>query len=42
MTMVREVDYKEMLITLEDNLSASLSRNVKAEFAERMERYKKG
>lgn len=42
LAMVRQVDYKEMLISLEDNLCASLSRNVKNEFAHSMEKYKKG
>lgn len=42
LAMVRQVDYKEMLISLEDNLCAGLSRNVKNEFAHRMEKYKKG
>ena len=42
LAMVRQVDYKEMLISLEDNLCASLSRNVKNEVAHRMEKYKKG
>ena len=42
MAKVKEVNYKDMLIILEYNLSASLSRNVKTEFSEKLETYKKG